>query len=326
MEALGMKGVSSDAFLQRGKLEPARLSDPYAWFSVDEFDSLLLVALELTQDPAFGLHWGESSPMMQYDVLPPLVSQAKSLQEAIQSVLRFQLILAERPEVEFRDQGGRASFCVTPLAATPTGLRVRSEMTAVSLLRMLKVVGPAARPVVTRATFTHPCPAYREEYERLFGPNVRFEQPACSLEFEYGALDAAGMLHNQELHQTLAAQAERVLQRVVGESTYVERLKRLVQRKLPEVLQIPDAARSLGISERSLRRRLSEEGASYSQLVIQSQLELARNMLDNPVKSIKEVAYDTGFAGQSAFHRAFKRWTGTSPAQYRLGASPRKPA
>jgi AraC-like DNA-binding protein len=122
----------------------------------------------------------------------------------------------------------------------------------------------------------------------------------------------------------LETQAERVLQRVVAVSTYTERLKRLVQQKLPAVLPMADAARALGMSERSLRRRLSEEGSSYSQLVEQSQIELARGMLENPQKTIKEVAHDTGFAAQSAFHRAFKRWTGTSPAQYRSGVPAKK--
>src|SRR5262249_21756471 len=84
----GTMGVSSQAFLERTQTA-ARLSDPYGWFSVEEFDALLSLALELTQDEAFGLHWGEHSPMMQFDVLPPLISQAKSLQEAIGAVLRF---------------------------------------------------------------------------------------------------------------------------------------------------------------------------------------------------------------------------------------------
>ena len=163
-----------------------------------------------------------------------------------------------------------------------------------------------------------PVPPYHEEYERIFGNMVAFEQPESFLDFRYSVLDTPEVHRNAELYQVLEIQAERVLKRVTEELTYAERLKRLVQQELPRVLQMPDAARSLGMSERSLRRRLAEEGVSYSQLIEQSQIELARVMLENPTKSIKEVAHDVGFTGQSGFHRAFKRWTGTSPAQFRV--------
>jgi AraC-like DNA-binding protein len=326
VEAVGLKGVGPQEFLQRANLDLQRLSDPYGWFSVEEFDALMLLSVQVTGDEAFGLHWGEQSPMMQYDVLPPLISQAKSLQEAIQKILRFQRILAEAPEVDFHDQGGRARFRLTPLGVSAAGLRLRTEMTAASLLRLLKLIGSAARPVVTRVGFMHPCPPYREEYERIFAGLACFEQSSSFVDFQYGVLDSPETLRNEELHHMLTAQAERVLQRVVGESSYSERLKRLVQSKLPEVLPMSEAARALGMSERSLRRRLSDEGASYSQLVEHSQIELACNMLENPAKTIKEVAHETGFAAQSAFHRAFKRWKGTSPAQYRARPTTKSPA
>ncbi len=313
-----MKGVRAEVFLQRGQIEAGRVSDPYGWFSESEFDALMLLSLELTGDPAFGLHWGELSPMMQYDVLASLIPQAKSLQAAIDVALRFQPILSDRLELEFNDRGaGNATFRMFPLGVSPMALRFRAEMIAMGVLRLLKGVGAAAGPSVTRVAFQHACPPYREEYERVFGDLVAFDQPEALVDFRYQVLDMPEVHRNAELYQMLELQAERVLKRVTDELTYSERLKRLVQRELPRVLQMPEAARSLGMSERSLRRRLAEEGVSYSQLVEQSQIELARVMLGNPTKSIKEIAHDVGFMGQSGFHRAFKRHTGTSPAQFR---------
>jgi AraC-like DNA-binding protein len=311
--------------LERARLDPERLSDPYGWFSVAEFDALLASALEYSHDPAFGLHWGERSPMMQYDVLPPLISQAKSLQEAIEAILRFQPILGDFPEVEFQDSHGRARFRLTPLPMSSAGMRLRSEMLAVSMVRLLKLVGPAARPVVERVAFTYACPGYREEYERVFCGLACFEQSDCYVEFHYHLLDSPQVHRNPELHDMLAAQAERVLRRVTTERSLSERIRRIVQTKLPAVLPMPDAARALGMSERSLRRRLSEEGASYSQLLERIQIELACSMLDDPTKTLKEVAHEIGFASQSAFQRAFKRWLGTSPAQHRQRGAAKHP-
>ena len=134
------------------------------------------------------------------------------------------------------------------------------------VVRLLKSVGPAAGPTVTRVAFRHPCPPYREEYERIFGGIVLFEQSDDHLDFRYNVLDEPEVHRNAELYQVLEVQAERVLKRVTEELTYSERLKRLVEHELPRVVQMPEAARTLGMSERSLRRRLAEEGVSYSQL------------------------------------------------------------
>jgi AraC-like DNA-binding protein len=78
-----------------------------------------------------------------------------------------------------------------------------------------------------------------------------------------------------------------------------------------------DAARALGVSARSLRRQLAAEGVSYSELVERARVAAAKRMLRDPRTSIQEAAYAMGFAAPAAFHRAFKRWTGMTPKQYR---------
>jgi AraC-like DNA-binding protein len=81
-----------------------------------------------------------------------------------------------------------------------------------------------------------------------------------------------------------------------------------------------EAVRALGLSERSLRRRLSEEGWSYSTILQENQLLLAQQLLADPSRSIQQIGADVGFTSTTAFHRAFKRWTGESPAAFRANA------
>jgi len=312
-----MKGVDGHRVLERGGVDASRFSDPYGWFTLEEFDALLLLALEITGDAALGLHWGEHSPMMQYDLLAPLIAQAESLQAAIATLLRFQPIMGDRPEMEFVDHGGSAVLRCSPLGLSEAGMRVRTEVALVGIARMLKYLGVASSPVIRKVSFVYARPAYGAEYDRLFGSVVRFKQSFSGIEFDYAVLDCPQPHRNAELHSMLSAQAERVLSRLVDEQTYAEQLKRLLQRAQPRVLEMPEAARSLGMSERSLRRRLADEGVSYTQLVEQSQIELARAMLVEPTRSIKQIAHELGFTSASGFHRAFKRWTGTSPALFR---------
>jgi AraC-like DNA-binding protein len=77
-----------------------------------------------------------------------------------------------------------------------------------------------------------------------------------------------------------------------------------------------EVARELGMSARSLRRRLQSEGISFSDLVTRNRVVTSKRLLEQPGASIQEIAFAMGFASPSAFHRAFKRWTGLTPKQY----------
>ncbi len=78
-----------------------------------------------------------------------------------------------------------------------------------------------------------------------------------------------------------------------------------------------EVARLLSVSTRSLRRRLRSEGSSFAAIVEQATADAARRMLEDRAASIREIAYRLGFSEPSAFHRAFKRWTGTTPSAWR---------
>jgi AraC-like DNA-binding protein len=78
-----------------------------------------------------------------------------------------------------------------------------------------------------------------------------------------------------------------------------------------------DVARELEMSARSLRRRMQAEGLSFSALTTRHRIQLAKNLLERPSLSIQEAAHELGFSSSTAFHRAFKRWTGMTPKQYR---------
>jgi AraC-like DNA-binding protein len=317
VEVVAITGIEGDRVLSHAGFDAERLSDPYGWFTVEEFDQLMLSALALTGEAALGLHWVEASPLLQFDLVAPLVAQSESLRAAIQTMLRFQPIMTERPELTFVDRGGSALLRCAPSFVSEAGLRMRSEMMTVGMVRLLRHLGGPSGCDIRRVSFVFPRPSYGVEYDREFGATVHFEQSYTGVDFDYVALEAPLPRRNPELHGVLAAQAERLLSRVLDAQTYREQLKRLLRNLQPLVPEMPDAARTLGMSERSLRRRLADEGVSYSQVVEESQIELARAMLGEPSRSIKEVAHELGFTSASGFHRAFKRWTGTSPALFR---------
>jgi AraC-like DNA-binding protein len=314
-DAVAAQGITLQVFFERGGITAEQLD---SWFTLDELDRLTVLAAEVTGDPALGLKWGEQSANLQYDLIPVLVAQAPSLRSSIDLVLRYQMMFAERPELDFAEKAGTAQFRCEPLALSDVGRRVRSEMLALTLTRMLRLLGGPAGVALKRVTFKHPAPPYLSEYERVFGSGIaRFDQPSYGVEFKYTALESAQPTRNAELFNRIEQQVERGLARAVKDHSCVQQVLAYVRPRLAHSPEITDVSRALGISERSLRRKLSAEGSTFSQVVEQTQLEIAVELLSCSATPIKEITHLLGFASTSGFHRAFTRWTGISPTQYR---------
>jgi AraC-like DNA-binding protein len=149
---------------------------------------------------------------------------------------------------------------------------------------------------------------------------VHFGARATELEFDRNGLDRPQLHQHPQLYSVLRAEAERALERVTAGQRPSDEVRRYLLARPPA--RIPDAAtaaRDLGISERSMRRRLAADNTSYRELVRAALETSAGHMLRDPNRSIQETAHALGFSDAGAFHRAFKRWTGRTPKQYRDG-------
>jgi AraC-like DNA-binding protein len=212
----------------------------------------------------------------------------------------------------------RLSFPRTTLRSD----RMHAEFVMAGLLRMIKTfAGPHAK--VRAVYFEHPRPDHHLEYTRVFGGAERFRRALTGIEIDRKILDQACLHHHAELYQVLRSHAERTLSHLTHGVGQAERLKQYFLAR-PSLGAIPDmamVARDLGMSVRSLRRRLTEEGVSYKAVLEESLGTVATRLLSDSRRSIQETAHAMGFSDPTAFHRAFKRWTGMTPKQYRSGAT-----
>jgi AraC-like DNA-binding protein len=115
----------------------------------------------------------------------------------------------------------------------------------------------------------------------------------------------------------LLAHTDDAIDRMLDQLSLAERVASQLQLALPRLLSVEDVAAVLGLSARSLRRRLERENAAFSAIVDRVQRERALDLIDRPSMSLKLIAYESGFSSTSGFHRAFRRWTGASPARTR---------
>ena len=317
VDAVERAGVPRDDLLRAANIDPARLIEADARFDLGEFATLQTRAMDLTSDEALGLHIVERTHDGAFDLVSHLVVHAPTLREALGLCLQFQPLLVDGAFFTMNETSTTAVLqCHLPRTSERAD-RMFAEFAIAGLSRMVRVFGGAdVGPLAV--SFEHGRPRHHREYSRLFGDAVRFTQAATALVFDRAALDRAQIYQHPELYGVLRSQAQRALDRVATELGPVDQLKRYLLARPPAM--IPDlsrAARELGVSARSLRRRLAENGTTYRSVVRAILEDSAGLLLRDPKQTIQQTAHALGFASVGAFHRAFKRWTGLTPMQYR---------
>jgi AraC-like DNA-binding protein len=169
-----------------------------------------------------------------------------------------------------------------------------------------------------RVTFVHRKPPDIGEHERIFGCPVRFESEHNRLYVDQAVWQARSPGAQPGVLHVLAEHADLLLEKLPRGPDLVDRTRRTIGERLrggdPSLEAV---ARELGLSGRSLQRHLRELGYSYHAIADEVRAATARLYLEQPDIAIAEVAYLLGFADQSTFNRAFKRWTGLTPARSR---------
>lgn len=312
-------GVSRETLLQGSSIAPVQLQDTAQRFELETFERLQIRALDLTRDEALGLHMAERASEAAFDLVAHLIAHAPTLRAAIDVCSQFERLLIDGAHLRLREHGVSATISLEFVRTSPRADRMLSEFALAALLRMLTAFGGRGT-LPSAAHFEHSSPPYRREYTRVFSGVERFGRALTGLDFDRTILDRPQLHQHPALSALLREHAQQQLAQVGQEPALIERLQEFLRSRGPAF--IPDmqtAAKELGTSDRSLRRRLSEEGLSYRALVQSTIERAAKQLLLDPRRSLQETAHALGFADAAAFHRAFKRWTGITPLDFREG-------
>lgn len=171
-----------------------------------------------------------------------------------------------------------------------------------------------------RVEFSHPAPRHALEYDLLYGAPCSFRAPRTALVFDRAVLDRPVLQDEAELRAFLRRAPGDVLARLDYGSTAAAQVRRLLGQSLPDRMPDPqDVAARLALSAQTLRRRLAAEGTSFQRIRDQLRRDVAIAALATGTVSIEDISQRLGFSEPSAFHRAFKRWTGSAPRSYQPG-------
>ncbi|MET0390099.1 MAG: AraC family transcriptional regulator ligand-binding domain-containing protein [Polyangiales bacterium] len=318
VDAVGEAGVARSEFLRAAGLDAAELQAREHKLPLTKLHDLCALALELTGDPAFGLRSIERLSSDALNPLAALVVHASTLDEALHAIQEFRSLLGDQASFRIHDDDSGRVIVKHTLAADER-LPVRrylAEVTVAGLFCAIRRFRVADR--ISYAAFEYAAPSYVDEYARVFDGCARFAQPFTGLCFHRSLLTAAAPHPDPELHHALWAITRRRVGRQSDAASCATRLHdHLVWQPPPRDMSMQAAARAIGMSVRSLRRHLAAEGKTYSKIVTEAQTVIAKHCLRDVHRTIHDTASELGFADNASFHRAFKRWTGLTPTEFR---------
>jgi AraC-like DNA-binding protein len=318
IEAVEKAGVSRARLLRAAQLPADCLDGAETRIAGIKAYELCVKALELTDDPAFGLHWAERLTASALVPVSHLLAHSANLRQALESFARFHRLLSDRRYHDIIEADDTVTVRCTGLVGSSRMQRFAGEMVISFFFHLVRSFDLHARPRCV--SFAYPAPPYRAEYTRIFEGTERFEQPFTGIVFDRTLLDQPAPHPDGAVHDALEAVAEQRLLRITQSTPWSMQVHEiLVRHATPHRCDMLMVARSLGMSTRSLRRRLAAEGKSYNAVFDEALASVAKRLLQGKQLTIQETAYELGFSDARTFHRAFKRWTGMTPTTFREG-------
>lgn len=312
--ALALRGLGVDtASLFDGLVDAAVLSDPDARLGLSVVEKLLARARSISGQEALGFLLGLQMQVPAHGYLGFAAMTAPTARHALELAVKFAPTRtnALRLSLEVHEQAFLYMDELLDLGSVRDTVFVAL---AVGIWRIGETL--TGTPLVGRAEFAFAEPSYMGEQH---GPlSARFNQPRNCLVFDPGYLDLPLTTAHASASQLAQEQCERALAEL-NQPQLISRVREAMLTRDGEFHDLAGVAKTLGVSERTLKRKLQAEGAAFSEISDSVRCDHARTLLRDPKLSIDEVAERTGYADTSNFTRAFRRWTGKTPAAFRRG-------
>ena len=309
-------GLPRDDILAEVGIDPTQLEDRDSRFPVETFARLWHLMSRRLPNRALALDWITSWKVTDAGVLGYVMLQLQTVEDAMQAGVRYAHLVNQDAQARLRkgDPTSRMGFELSPLLLATQ--HVAETMMCSMLLFIRGAAGKAFNPVAVR--FPHPATARTPALERFFASPVLHDAGEISIEVPNEIL--ARPLPNADpvLGGYLRKQADLLMERIGAPKAVSRECARRIAEQLgsgePSQTSI---ARQMAMSERTLQRRLQAEGTTFNELLDDARRTIAFSYLADRKLAAYEVSFLLGYSEPATFFRAFKRWTGQTPQQYR---------
>lgn len=318
---LKASGIDPAVVLRKSGLPLTLWSSGSGMVTTEQFFELWRTVEELSDDPALGLKLPGRVPVEQHHPASIAAYHARTFRDALQRFARYKILCCFE-EVRFSETKDECSLefnWIMSREPAPGLLLDTAFMSALELGRR----GTQRKLSPLRVELKRSA-GHREIFEAAFGCPVKFKARRDAIVFRGRDLDLPFVSYNADLLEMLTPQLDRQLEQRKTQQSCADQVKWVLKRLLggprPEISEV---AKELGMSSRTLQRRITDEGTSYRQLLNDARHELARFYLKEPSLGVSEIAYLLSYEDPSSFFRVFHEWEGTTPSEWKMASRPR---
>jgi AraC-like DNA-binding protein len=318
--AMTRGGVNPAEALKLAQITPSKLAQPDGRITSLQMEVLSGAAMQALDDEALGA-FGRKLPWGSYGMLARASLSSPDLGVAIKRWCRHHALIADDIRLGLVQQGDTATIAIEERANLSRHGAAAREFCLVHVLR--NIHGLACWYVDSRiplqgARFPFPQPAHSDAYRFMFpGGSVAFDAGEAAIAFDARYLQLPLRRDEKALRQMLRRALPLTVLQYRRDRLLVEQVRQALVTHADETHSAQQLARLLHMSTRTLHRQLKEEGASLQQLKDETRRERASDLLFRTDRPIKQIAAAVGFRNEKSFIRAFRQWTGASPAEFR---------
>ncbi len=319
-KALRQQGIEPLEIIESVGIDAAKAANPDWRVSHQAFNALMGRCVELTGDEAFGLLAAEQLAPQVLHGLGLAWLASDTVYDGLRRLVRFGKLVSTSVNLRLEEEGDLVNVYLGRNMEMDNFVYAGRDYGVGMIVRMCHLtLGEFLAPV--RIEIERPTPDEPERWEYMLSTRVEFEAETTRICWSRSDILEPLVTGDPALARVNDDQTQAYLDSFLAQTTSREVVDKIVERLPdgpPSQQQIADA---MHVSNRTLQRKLKDEGTSFMDLLQDTRLQLARKYLRQPNRSVVETAYLLGFSEPSTFSRAFKRWTGVAPVEFRDGDS-----
>jgi AraC-like DNA-binding protein len=314
-DVLPQYGIDFEALARRAGIDINLLTRPGQRLPSARIQKMWLLAAQESRDPLFGLRAGQLARPGIFHALGLGIVSSTSVLAALRRIERYSSVVSTNGRFVLLQDGPVASLETRRTESTIVPCPQYFDALVVTVCRILRLcAGPSAIPTLVALPYQSSIPA--ATYQQEIGCPVEFDADNCAIRFDAQLAARPVLTGNPELAAEADRMAARYIEGLAPESA-ATRVRSLLLKAMPSGdLDQDEIARALHQSASTLQRRLRREGTTYQRLLDATRRELAIEYLKEGEHTLADITFLLGFADQSNFTRAFRRWTGQTPREF----------
>jgi AraC-like DNA-binding protein len=314
------KGIAVDPLFEKAGLKPEILDSDEGRIDGEQLQAFIHLLAEHTGNPVLGLETGDYVQPGSYSVLGYITMSCATLGEAVTRIAPYEKLVGDMGTTRLKMKGDSATLIWTCNFTDPVVWPQVVDNVFASWINYARWLADStdATPLEVRLRRPSPGPEHEKAYALRWQCPVQFDAEEDAVTFAQSLLATRLRQPDPLLRKTLEAHALSQLALLDTDTDLTSKVKQSIQKQLAEGITRQDmVAEDLGMTSRTLQRKLSQEGVSYQKLLDEVRQQMAEDYLQNTGMSIPDIALRLGYSETTSFHRKFKAATGKTPGDFR---------